>query len=335
MAISASFELRETPGSTASAVYGAVLKSYTVIDLDYTLKRLLDKTGRPSSIATIDFIKLTIRGTKEITAKFHEWIQTPDKLMDGVIQIYDSTGYVAAVAQDAMGGETIDEMDMISGLVADEVEDNMSAVLDNASHYRDGENSEDIFDEMDRAQLLSYIESKGLDIKTDSNTSDETLRERIRYYNTISKMDLDQLKAEAESKGVSLPETPPPTMQDYLNKLIEYNNTQTASDESNPAKEAVYKAADKAKKAATKTASSAADAMVKSVLESARSITIKNAYCVSLREHFHNDPDNKGALDNNYPWILEIGIKPGGLEVNGANIGGVSASNVVFEFFKP
>ena len=333
MAISASFELRETPGSTASAIYGAFLKSYTVIDFDYTLKRSLDKTGRPSSIATIDFIKLTIRGTKEITSKFHEWINTPDKLMDGVIQIYDSTGYFAAWAQDAIGGETIDEMGVVGGLVTDEVEDNMNAVMDNASHYRDGENSDDIFDEMDRAELLSYIDSNQLDIKTDSSTSDDSIRERIRYYKKISKMSLEQLKAEAASKGITLPDNP--TIQDCLNKLIEYNNKQTAKDKSNPAKEAAYKTADKAKQATAKTASSAANAVVKSVLESARSITIKNAYCVSLREHFHNDPNSQGTLDTTYPWILEIGIKPGSIEINGANIGGVSGYSVIFEFFKP
>lgn len=333
MALTATLELRETSGSVASAVYGALLKSYTVVDLDYTLRRMLDQTGRPSSIAIIDFLKVTVRGTKEITSKFHEWIQTPDKLMDGVIKIYDSSGYLTSMVEDVTGGDTIDYIDMGSDLVKNEIEDNMNSAMDDASHYRDGEGSDDIFDEMDRSQLLEYIASKDMDIQTDKNTNEETLRQRIRYYNKISKMSLEEMQKEANDKGITIPEGA--SEEDVLKLLIDYNNTQTTENpKRNPEKENINDFVDKAKEATAKTASSAANAVVKSVLEAARSITFKNAYCVSLREHFQGDPDNDGTLNTSYPWIMEIGIKPGTLEINGANVAGQSACDVVFDFFK-
>lgn len=326
MAISATLELRETPGSAASAVYGMLLKSYTVVDLDYTLIRNFDKTGRPCSGPSIDILKVTIRGVKEVTAKFHEWIQKPDKQMDGIIRIYDSTGYGTALSQDVTGGDTADYMSAVDQLVKREIEDNTNDAMDKKSKYREDESTDDIFNEMDHSALLNYIASKGLDVEVKKTDSDDTIRKKIRYANKVSKMTLEELKA--ETKGMTLPKNA--TREDYVNALMNKNNDDT---ENNKAQTPVYEMADSLKKGTTKTISSAASKVTKTVLESARSITFKNAYCVSLREHFRNDPDNKGTLNSNYPWLIEICIKPGKLEVNGWNFAGGSAKDVDFNFF--
>lgn len=336
MAISATLELRETSDSIASTVYAMAFKTYTVVDLDYTLKREYDRTGRPSTGVLIDVIKVTIRGTKEVTAKFHEWIKTDDKTMDGSIKIYDSTGYFTAMGQDFTGGgEVIDELSVADDLIREEIEGNTNAAMDKASKYREKEKaSEDIFDEMDRKELMDYINSKGLDITTSSDDSDDTLRERIRYYNKISKMSFEELKKEAKDKGIDNSEKL--TEERLLEKLKEFNNKQKAAEEPgpNPATEPLYNTADTLKQSTSKTISSLATTVTMSVLESARSIAFKNAFCVSLREHFHGDPKNDGSLDSSYPWLIEIGIRPGSIEVNGWNVAGGSAADVEFKFMK-
>lgn len=328
MAISATFELRETPGSVGSIIYGMALKSYTVVDLDYTLKRSFDKTGRPSSSASIDLLKVTIRGVKEVTAKFHEWIQSPDKLMDGTIKIYDSTSYATALSQDFTGDETADWLSEAEQLGEREIEDNLNYKMDDKStKYRD--TTDDIFNEMDRDTMLNYIASKNLDVKVEKGDSDDTIREKIRYAIKINNMTLDELAKEAESKKIDgLPKIP--KKEDYQRALLKKNYE---TDKRNIAASDAYVTVDNLKKATSKTVSSAASRVTKSVLESARSITFKNAYCVSLREHFHADPNNKGTLDSSYPWLIEICIRPGKLEVNGWNVAGGSAKDVVFDFF--
>ena len=102
-------------------------------------------------------------------------------------------------------------------------------------------------------------------------------------------------------------------------------------------REDLNKSLGKAKKKASKTISSVGSAAIRS-LESARSITFDNAYCVSLREHFKADPNHQGPVDSSYPWILEIGIKPGKVIINGANIGGAVkpvSEELTFNFFEP
>lgn len=329
MAISATFELRETSGSTASILYGMAFKSYTVVDLDYTLKRSFDKTGRPSSGASIDLLKVTIRGVKEITAKFHEWINDPDKLMDGAIKIYDSTGYATSMSQDFTGGDTADYLGEGDQLLKHEIEDNTNAAMDKQSKYREDESTDDIFNEMDRDTLLNYIASKNLDIEVSKQDSDDTIRKKIRYANKVSKMTPSELKTEVKNKGIT-DISDDATKDELVRALMKKNNGET---ENSMEDSAAYKTVDNLKKATSKTVSSAASRVTKSLLESARSITFKNAYCVSLREHFHGDPNNKGTLDSSYPWLIEICIRPGKLEVNGWNVAGGSAKDVVFDFF--
>ena len=342
MAISAILELRETPGSKASKAFGAVFKTYTVLDLDYTLKRNYDKTGRPSSGCSIEVLNITIRVAKEMTAKFHEWIKGDDVKMDGSIKIYDSTGYATSWSSDAFMGETGNDLDLAEDLIDREAQSNLDELMDDTLPYGEKEDpSGDIFDEMDRSALLNYIASKGLDVETSSTDSDDTIRKRIRYYNKISKMTPKELKEEATTQGVTVPENS--TEKDYLRALAKHNNETTATTstttEGNPslAEKQTYKTADDAKKAASKTASTVAQGVAKIALESARSITFHNAYCVSLREHYSADPDHKGTLDSSYPWVIELGIKPGTLVVNGWNMMGSTIGgkgDVTFEFFK-
>lgn len=322
MAISATFELRD-PNSSATRLKGMVLDSYTVIDLDYTLKRIVDKTNRPVSAVIIDCFYLTIRGTKELKTPFHEWLWTADKQMDGIIKIYDSAGFISSTAQDFTGGSAPVDLSLINDMVTDEIEDNLNDVMDNASKYRD---SNDIFDEMDRTELLNYIASKGLKIDTEKSNSDDDIREKIRYYNQICNMDMDRLSKEVELEDVTMPDKKkdgegndiPYTREDYIKALVD---NRTSDKSNNPANKSLYKTADKMKSATSKTLSSAANSVVK-LLESARSITFKNAYCVSLREHFVAKPKQDGSVDATYPWILQLGIRPGTVLINGANIGG-------------
>jgi len=349
MAISATFELRENGGSS---LYAALFKSYTVVDLDYTLKRSFDKTGRPSSGVSIDFIKVSIRGTKEVNASFHDWINGNDKMMAGIIKIYDSTGYFTAMTQDATGSYVFDSIGEGNDLLKEEAEErskeNLDPALKEGLGYKEAEVpvSDDFYDEMDRSELLSYIASKNLNIETSSSDSADTIREKIRYYNKIHNMSLKELESEAAQKNVTISGTTK-TKEDYLRELEKYNNTNTKSSNSSsstsltPEEKVGNKAIERIGTGTKDTVISAVNTVTKGVLESARSITFKNAYCVSLREHFHGDPDDKAKFDASYPWILEIGIKPGTVEVTGWNVAGgaanspvANAAKVSFEFFK-
>lgn len=333
MAISATFELRDGDGA-AAIVKGAFLKTYTVVDLDYTFKRSFDKTGRPSSGASMDFLKVTIRGTKEATAAFHEWINGDDKKMGGVIKIYDSTGYISAISQDFTGGDkdTMDYVGMLTDLATDEVVGTTEMAMEQASDY-DSSKEGDIYDEMSKADLINYISEKKLDIKVDKDDTEEILRRKIRYYNKLERLSLEELKYQAKD-GNKLSEsdrtaidsdmklTEEGKIEAYKKKLREWNNDRTDSQLKSTSNKPVYEAADKGKKTVTNAITNLGNKAAKEILEAARAIVFKDAYCVSLREHFHNDPDNKGTYNASYPWILEIGIKPGTVDVKGWNVGG-------------
>lgn len=342
MAISATLELREQ----GSAVVAALLKSYTVIDLDYTLKRALDKTGRPASVALlVDYVKVTVRATKEAKASFHEWIHDPDMTMDCILKIYDSTGYGTAIAQNFTGGDTADYAGVATDLIADELEDSLDYAMDNVSDY--GTYNSDIYDEMSREEMVSYIASKNLPIEVDKNDTDVILKKKIRDYNKYVK-DLDT-KTSAELEQMAAGLTPQPVITDatsdeekkrlYKELLKQNYETKDYSyfeqlDEI--ARKDKNKAYDKLKDGTSTTVSNVASKAINEVLESARSITFENSYCVSLREHFHGDPNSKGTLDATYPWVIEVGIKPGNLKVTGWNVGGAATplGTVEFKFFE-
>ena len=337
MAISAVLEISE-PGSVLQSVQGALLNSYTVIDLDYTLKRGMDITARPSTVVYIDMIKISIRAPKEFTTPFHNWIMESDKVMDGVIKIYDSSGVLSSSVQGVTGGNVPVDFDIVNDMATDTVGDLMDYGMDEASDY--GGKEGDIFDEMSKEDLMKYIDSKNMDITVDKGDTAETLRKKIRYYKKIDAMSLSDMKSQAQAKGLSVTISDDMTeeqkMAAYKKALRNWNNKDTSNKTKtkNMAKQGYEKAADKAKQATTQTATSTIGSVARA-LESARSISFKHAYCVSLREHFCNRPDGGEKLDASYPWIIELGIKPASIEVQGANVMSLAGPAAAkFEFFK-
>ena len=281
MAISATLEL-----SDGNVVTNALLNTYTVLDLDYTLVRSMDQTGRPSSIAYMDSIKVTIRAAKEQTPHFHEWINKPDMVKSGSIVIYDSTGVLSSSIQDATGGTAPVDLDIATDAMDDMTEAAMNYGMDHASKYDSYQG--DLFDEMSREELLQYIDSNKMDIKVDKTDSAEDLRRKIRNVKN----------GKDAGKGVG-----------YDSHV----------------RDAGYKTVDKLKDRTVDVTTSITDAVTKKLLEAGRTIKFKDAYCVSLREHFTNNPDSTGKLDNSYPWTLEIGIKPQTIEVQGWSAAGSMA----------
>lgn len=354
MAISATLELRDNNADGWDKVKGTMLDSYTVIDLDYTLKRSFDKTNRASSGVSMDFIKVTIRGTKELKTPFHEWINDPDMKKGGIIKIFDSAAFFSSTFQDTTGGEAPADFDVAQELASDELEDSLNYRMDEVSYY--GTYQNDIFEEMSKEELVSYINSKGLPIKVNQNDTDIVLRQAIRDYNdfckSLEKKSLQELKNKVNDDNIgSTPDIPEDASEEEQKKIYieflkeNYKNTKDYADNSKNytysarvdqiARRDVDKTLDKLKKSTSKAVSSVGSAAIRS-LESARSITFNNAYCVSLREHFKADPNHQGPVDSSYPWILEIGIKPGTVTINGANIGGAVAkvsNELTFKFF--
>lgn len=330
-----------------------MLDSYTVIDLDYTLKRSFDKTNRACSGVSMDFIKVTIRGTKELKTPFHEWIQKPDMLKGGIIKIFDSAAFFSSTFQDTTGGEAPADFDVAQELASDELEDSLNYRMDEVSYY--GTYQNDIYEEMSKEELVSYINSKELPIIVKQNDTDIVLRQAIRDYNdfckSLEKKSLQELKNKVNDDNIgSTPDIPEDASEEEQKKIyIEFlkENYKKTKDYADNSKNYTYsarvdqiarrdadKTLDKLKKSTSKAVSSVGSAAIRS-LESARSITFDNAYCVSLREHFKADPNHQGPVDSSYPWILEIGIKPGTVKINGANIGGSTAmGDLKFEFFK-
>lgn len=330
MAISATLELRDDKG-IGSAIAGSLINSYTVIDLDYTLKRAYDKSHRPCSVATMDFIKVTIRGAKEMFTPFHEWIQDTTKMKHGVIKIFDSSGVFSSTFQDVTGGEAPLDMGILSDLATEEVEDTMGLIMDQASDYDDTQG--DIFDEMSKKDMIKYIDEKKLPIEVDKDDTEEIIRAKIRGCKKLENKSLSELEKESGVKKdeaynkLSEEEKKKKCTQLILEKSVDGQMESTAKNDA-------IKAAEKAKKKTTQTLSSVAGAAMRS-LQAARAITFEDAYCVSLREHFKVDSSDKGTVDSSYPWILEIGIKPGKVKVAGANFGGKTLlKEVEFKFFE-
>lgn len=249
MAISATLQIWEA--NTGNFLTQNMKDTYTVLNLDYTVERDCDKTGRPSGGASISVINVLIRATKEKGAPFHEWIQSADKLMDGVVKIYDSAGMVSSVLQDDTAADA---------KKGDDVPDDMNDASDD-------DHEQDMYDEMSHEDLVEYAQDHG--IEYNSGDSDDDLRKKIR------------------GQG----------------------------DSSTPSK------VDQVKSSATSGAKSVASEVAKRALQCARSLTFENAYLISLRESFENNPDSNGELDSDYPWKLELGIKPKTVKVTGEQLG--------------
>ena len=367
---------------------------YTVLDLDYTIERPCDLTRRPSKEAVISFIKVTIRGAKEKDTPFHDWINNADRLMDGEINIYDSTEYLSSNIQDATGSEPVLDVSEAFDLPDDMMGGAMGAAMDNASNYdsnSDSNDDTDIYSEMTHDELI-YVASR-CGVKITADDTDESIREKLRIqkpaYDEVNTMTDDNIIAYLKEKGVTpannktsemtIPQLkeyiadnglPGPDVTQFGKDLAEYQRYVKADmdrkdnvlkareekikdkkkekedkakkDAEKEKKKAIknqglapaYKEADKLKAKTVTAAESVTKELTRRLGECARNITFENAYCVSLREHFNSTPDSQGKLDKNYPWILEIGIKPKKVTVSGLQLfTGTPGSKTVFDVF--
>lgn len=146
---------------------------YDIIELNYTLNRNFDMTTRPSSAVLGGLINVTIRGKKEVTAMFHEWL-SKNAVKAGRILIYDSTSMVGSYVGTVTKSEVVPDVDKLvdAGINAMERGGN--------SKMEKGEAEEDQFDDMNRKQLKAYIKDKKYDIKVDTGDTDDDIRNKIR-----------------------------------------------------------------------------------------------------------------------------------------------------------
>ena len=381
MAISATLEIAEAGKS--SVLKKALKDIYTVLDLDYTFERACDLTGRPSKEALLSFIKVTIRGPKEKDTPFHKWIHDPDFLMDGEINIYDSTEFIASNIQDATGSEPVLDVNDDILFANDMMGEAMGAAMDNASDYG-VDKDPDIYSEMTHDELVYVASRCGVEIT--AKDTDESIREKLRIqkpaYDEVNKMTDDQIIAYLNKKEVTpannntsemtLPQLkkyiannglPGPDVTQIDKDLAEYQRyvkadmdrkdnilkarEEKAKDQKKENKKEakkdtvhdkgvtpLYKEADNLKAKTVSASKSVAKEVTRRLGECARNITFKNAYCVSLREHFNSTPDSHGKLDKDYPWILEIGIKPQNVTVSGFQLlTGTPGTKTEFELF--
>lgn len=336
MAISATLQLGEDFSFTKN-----FWDTYTVIGLDYTLERSVDKTGRPSSKASITSIKVTLRGIKQGKTPFHDWISKPDQKMSGDIKIYDSTGILSSMTQGVSGTDNMSFTEDILDVPIDMAHDSMDIGMDNASKYRD-EKEVGLYDELSHKDLLAYARDKG--VKLSSDDTDDDIRAKLerkdkegQVEKEVNKMTEAELKEYCTQNGITAKDTW--KIDDYKNavkkdKMDKYDDDKKRKKHEDSAKEIGFSKLDSLKKKTSGIEKSALSNVEKVTSESARCISFKNAYCVSLREHFENNPKSEGELDKSYPWIIEIGIRPESVEVSGEEIlGKAPGGRTKFEFF--
>ncbi len=397
MSISATLQISD--GGAFAAFQENIVNIYTVLNLNYTVERSCDKTGRPSGGSNISAITVTIRAAKQSGTPFHDWINSDDKLMNGVIKIYDSAGIISSNLQDTTGSDTplIEESEILD-LPDDMMGGAMDEAMDQASDYG---THDDIYDEMDHKDLVKLAESEGLTVN--SSDTDDVIREKIRIkketdarYDKMKKAsdglitkgkmktqeDLDEFKKEykeiswpdasdtskmtkteldqyIKDHGLNPPDegkTETDTLEIYQKYVALHKdivNIQDMVDKEKKRKEDIqkpieenhrdkelknkslapaYKKADELKKRTVTTSKQVTKEVNRRVAECARTIKFENAYCISLKEHFDNNPDSKGTLDSHYPWTLEIGIKPKKVTVGGWEVAGIAFANGETEF---
>lgn len=395
MAISATLQLSEG-GDALAALKSNLIDIYTVLNLDYTVERSCDKTGRPSGGASISVINVTIRAAKQSGTPFHEWIEGDEKLKNGVIKIYDSAGILSSSLQDATGTDTLVDVSEAFDIPNDMMGGAMGEAMDQASDYG---SHDDIYDEMSRDDLVEKATEEGITVK--SGDTDDTIREKIRIkketderyqkmlnaskklktdkdikdfkkdYPEISwpeasdtsKMEQQELedyikknKLEMPKKGATDKETLK-IFQEYvalqkdlkgvqdmidtndkkkkrrneIEKVIqeEHNNKELQNKSFNP----LYQEAQKRKAQTVSTSKQVVKELTRRVGECARSIEFSDAYCISLKEHFDNNPDSTGKLDSDYPWTIEIGIKPKTVTVKGQQVGNFVGNGTKFTLY--
>lgn len=397
MAISATLQLYD-----GGMIAANLINIYTVLNIDYTIERSCDKTGRPSGRASISVIKVTIRAAKQKSAPFHDWINGIDTLKSGAIKIYDSAGILSSTIQDATGTDTLLDISDVTDLPNDMMGGAMGEALDQASNYG---SHDDIYDEMSHDDLVEKATDEGITVK--SGDTDDAIREKIRIkketdkryadmmedYDGLktvdeikefkkkyseftwssacdtSKKTKDQLLEEIKDNKWQMPPIEGLTEDKALKKLREYVAFQTdlegvkdvVSDKDKEGKEKeekprdtieksiqeqhstqelknksfnpAYQEADKRKAQTVSTSKQVVKELTRRVGECARTIEFQNAYCISLKEHFDNDPESKGKLDSDYPWTIELGIKPQTVTVKGEQVGALVGAGTEFKLF--
>lgn len=332
MAISGKLEL-QSPGNIAQVINAKVaamlIDSYSIVDLDVSLKREINKqTGAPTSKALVAQFKITIKATKELKAPFYSWVngdQNYDKL-NGTIHIYDSTGFFSSTIQDVTGNAPLD-YGVVNHLVSEELEDLTNYGMESASNY-DSTKEGDIYDEMNKKSLISYIDSKKMNITVDKDDTEEILREKIRKYKELEEKSLSDLQKDATESKLNVDTSKCQTDDDkkkaYIEALV---NNEQYNQAGSVGKQAAIRTADKLKASTAKTVGSIADATMTRVLESARSIYFENAECLSLKEHFKATAKEDLGVDSSYPWTIEITIRPEKITVTGGNVLGNAYSD--------
>lgn len=327
MAISATLQFADANASSPGALF---LKNfwnvYTVIGFDYTLERAYDKTGRPSSKASITTIKITLRGIKQAPTPFHEWIKNPDMKMSGDIKIFDSTEILSSMTQGVTGTDKVLDVTELTDVPIDMMGDSLNIAMDDATTY----NSSDVYGEMSHADLLECASSKGVTVT--STDTDDNIRNKIRVMDEVEGKSRSDLESYCTTNNIS--KTNLKTDDDYKRAVYHHMLQEKEKDKkADNAMGHLHDTADSLKKATTNTLKSAVSNASKRLFETARRIAFENAYCVSLREHFENNPDSKGELDKSYPWIIELGIRPQKVKFIGEEVVGSVLDPSEFEFF--
>ena len=391
MAISATLQLSEGSGALA-ALKENLMDIYTVLNIDYTVERSCDKTGRPSGGPKISVINVTIRAAKQKSTPFHDWIKGEDKLMNGVIKIYDSAGIISSSIQDATGADTLVDYTEITDIPDDMMGEAMSEGMNQASDY--DTRDLDLYDETSHGDLVAKAKERGIVI-TNKDTDDD-IRDMLRTWDDLNttitdknnnktefdkidddvdQMSLSELQSFAEENNIAEfedEETDKMTLEqlkqyvkdnkltvkdgaseeDYKKAVKEYKEkkyyqplvkknkkAQAAKEKKQASKLAdqsyapTYQKADELKKRTVTTSKQVTKELTRRITECARSITFENAYCISLKEHFENNPDSKRTLDTDYPWTLEIGIKPKKVTVTGEQVAAAVGTGTEFTLF--
>lgn len=219
MSISATLQLySDTPTTDATGTLGAEVKAkaaqqmfqniYTVLKLDCTFKRTCNANGLPQGNPTIDVIKVTIRAAKEKNATFHQWIMAnptdathPNNglLKSGEIKIYDSTGILSSSVQDAVGIDPLIDVEDISNIALNPLEETMNTGMDDATEYETRDL--DKYDELSHKELLARARERG--IQLNAGDTDDDIRDMLRAWDKLDEDDLPKVTVNKTEKKIS------------------------------------------------------------------------------------------------------------------------------------
>lgn len=219
MSVSATLQFAESGGGLTAFLAENLKDIYTVLDLDYTVEKPFDKSGRPSSGAYISLIKVTIRAAKQMGAPFHDWINKPDQQMDGVIKIYDSSSIlVSSSLQDAVGINPLLDVNDTLALPETIMEREMSDAMED-------ERKNDLYDETSHEDLLKQAKKNNITVL--ASDSDDVIRDKLRQankeYEKLAKDD-DAMKKfmKDNKKNIKWPSKENETKDLTLEQLQEY-----------------------------------------------------------------------------------------------------------------